>query len=161
MRKQRSNPVAVPVVLCDLNLGLFFSILCGPCPPHQKNKETSYNKRWKHKWELLKWQQKIPAHVSQPHATTKTITDNVTASTYACRTIICILPPCPACVMEMPGLKFEQHKCLLAKQSSSESPGTQSSLLQGIAIEKVDEQNCFSSVSSRDSAFCQRRAHIF
>ena len=37
-------------------------------------------------------------------------------------------------------MKFEQHKCLLTKQSSSESPGTESSLLQGITVEKVDEQ---------------------
>lgn len=46
----------------------------------------------------------IRTHFSQPHATMKTITDNVTASTYACRTIICILPPCPAYVMEMPAV---------------------------------------------------------
>lgn len=111
-------------------------------PSPSQNKEISYNKRWKHKWVLLKWQQKIPAHGF--HATMKTITDNVTASSYSCRTIICILPPCPAYVMEMPGVKFEQHKCLLTKQSSSESPGTQSSFLQWIAIEKVDEQKCFS-----------------
>lgn len=78
-------------------------------PPKKKykNKDNNYNNiRWKHKWELLRWQEKIPAHVSHPHASMETATENVTASSYACRTIVCILPPCAAYVMVMPGCEI-------------------------------------------------------
>lgn len=126
--------------------GPFFSILCGPCPPHQKKKPKNPATTKDESVSGSYWNDNRKSQRTFPHATMKTTTDNVTASTYACRTIICIFPPCPAYVMEMAGVKFEQSKCLLTKQSSTGEPWDPKVLLRRGSLSRK--------LMSREFFFC-------